>query len=100
MKSIRSIVANRETVTVDSMTSVFDAARVMSTRHIGAVTIPAGFVDVNLDGTKVTGPIAGLTDLKIDFGTKTSQLSAMQMIFIARESSFLLLTRQVTAVTA
>jgi len=42
MKSIRSIVANRETVTVDSMTSVLDAARVMSARHIGAVPVVDG----------------------------------------------------------
>jgi CBS domain-containing protein len=42
MKSIRSIVASRETVTVDSMTSVLDAARVMSARHIGAVPVVDG----------------------------------------------------------
>jgi CBS domain-containing protein len=47
MKSIRSIVANRDTVTVDSMTSVLDAARVMSARHIGAVPV--------VDGERVVG---------------------------------------------
>jgi CBS domain-containing protein len=39
MKSIRSIVASRDTVTVDSMTSVLDAARIMTARHIGAVPV-------------------------------------------------------------
>ena len=47
MKSIRSIVANRDTVTVDSITSVLDAARVMSARHIGAVPV--------VDGERVVG---------------------------------------------
>ena len=47
MKSIRSIVANRDTVTVDSTTSVLDAARVMSARHIGAVPV--------VDGERVVG---------------------------------------------
>ncbi len=47
MKSIRSIVANRDTVTVDSMTSVLEAARVMSARHIGAVPV--------VDGERVVG---------------------------------------------
>ena len=47
MKSIRSIVASRDTVTVDSMTSVLDAARVMSARHIGAVPV--------VDGERVVG---------------------------------------------
>jgi len=47
MKSIRSIVGNRETVTVDSMTSVLDAARVMSERHIGAVPV--------VDGERLSG---------------------------------------------
>jgi CBS domain-containing protein len=47
MKSIRSIVANRETVTVDSITSVLDAARVMSSRHIGAVPV--------IDGERLVG---------------------------------------------
>ena len=42
MKSLRSIVGTRETVTVDSMTSVLDAARVMSERHIGAVPVVDG----------------------------------------------------------
>ena len=42
MKSIRSIVANRDTVTVESMTSVLDAARIMSTRHIGALPVVDG----------------------------------------------------------
>jgi len=42
MKSIRSIVAGRDTVTVDSRTSVLDAARVMSARHIGAVPVVDG----------------------------------------------------------
>jgi CBS domain-containing protein len=42
MKSIRSIVAGRDTVTVDSKTSVLDAARVMSARHIGAVPVVDG----------------------------------------------------------
>jgi len=42
MKSIRSIVAGRDTVTVDSKTSVLDAARVMSGRHIGAVPVVDG----------------------------------------------------------
>ena len=47
MKSIRSIVASRETVTVDSITSVLDAARVMSSRHIGAVPV--------IDGERLVG---------------------------------------------
>jgi CBS domain-containing protein len=42
MKSIRAIVGNRETVTVASMTSVLDAARVMSERHIGALPVVDG----------------------------------------------------------
>src|SRR5439155_24927144 len=42
MKSIRSIVGNRETVTVASMTSVLDAARLMSERHIGALPVVDG----------------------------------------------------------
>jgi CBS domain-containing protein len=42
MKSIRSIVTGRDTVTVDSKTSVLDAARVMSARHIGAVPVVDG----------------------------------------------------------
>lgn len=42
MKSIRSIVGDRETVTVDSLTSVLDATRVMSERQIGAVPVVDG----------------------------------------------------------
>jgi len=47
MKSIRSIIGERETVTVDSFTSVADAARAMSDRHIGAVPV--------LDGGRLAG---------------------------------------------
>jgi len=47
MKSIRSIIASRETVTVDSATSVLDAARVMSAQHIGAVPV--------VDGERLSG---------------------------------------------
>ncbi len=47
MRSIRSIVANRETVTVDRLTSVVDAARLMSERQIGAVPV--------LDGDRLAG---------------------------------------------
>jgi CBS domain-containing protein len=42
MKSIRSIVANRDTVTVESMASVLDAARLMTARQIGAVPVVDG----------------------------------------------------------
>src|SRR5262245_63796378 len=42
MKSIRTIVGTRETVTVDPTTSVLDAARVMSDRHIGALPVVEG----------------------------------------------------------
>jgi CBS domain-containing protein len=42
MKSIRSIVGDRETITVDSLTSVLHAVRVMSERQIGAVPVVDG----------------------------------------------------------
>ena len=42
MRSIRSIVGNRETVTVDPFMSIVDAARLMSTRQIGAVPVVDG----------------------------------------------------------
>ncbi|SRR5712692_4977549 len=42
MKSIRTIVGERETVTVDRQTSVLEAARLMSEHHIGAVPIVDG----------------------------------------------------------
>src|SRR5690348_547016 len=42
MPSIRSIIGTRETVTVDCLTSVFDTARAMSERQIGAVPIVDG----------------------------------------------------------
>jgi len=42
MKSIRSIIGTRDTVTVDPLTSVLDAARLMSERQIGAVPVVDG----------------------------------------------------------
>jgi len=39
MKSIRSIIGDRDTVTVDVSTTVTDAARVMARRQIGAVGV-------------------------------------------------------------
>ncbi len=42
MRSIRTIVAHRETVTVDRLTSVLDAARLMTERQIGAVPVLEG----------------------------------------------------------
>ena len=39
MKSIRSIIASRETVTVDTSKSVLEAARLMSEQQIGAVPV-------------------------------------------------------------
>jgi CBS domain-containing protein len=39
MKSIRSIIGDRDTVTVDINTTVTDAARIMARRQIGAVAV-------------------------------------------------------------
>jgi CBS domain-containing protein len=47
MKAIRSIVGGRETITVDHLTTVAEAARVMSARTIGAVPV--------LDADRVAG---------------------------------------------
>jgi CBS domain-containing protein len=47
MKSIRSIVASRETVSVHSLISVLDAARLMTERQIGAVAV--------VDGERLSG---------------------------------------------
>ena len=42
MKSIRAIVGNRETFTVDRLMSVLEATRLMSERQIGAVPVVVG----------------------------------------------------------
>jgi CBS domain-containing protein len=42
MRSIKAIVGDRDTVTVDALTTVADAARIMAARHIGAVPVLAG----------------------------------------------------------
>src|SRR5437867_1886413 len=42
MKSIRAIVGNRETFTVDRLMSVLEATRLMSERQIGAVPVVDG----------------------------------------------------------
>lgn len=47
MKSIKTIVADRETIIVDRLTSVLTAARMMSERQIGAVPV--------LDGERLAG---------------------------------------------
>jgi CBS domain-containing protein len=47
MKSIKAIVADRETVVVDRLTSVIGAVQLMSERQIGAVPV--------LDGTRLVG---------------------------------------------
>jgi CBS domain-containing protein len=47
MKPIRPLVENREVVVVDVGTSIAQAARIMSERHIGAVPV--------LDGERVAG---------------------------------------------
>jgi CBS domain-containing protein len=47
MKSIKAIVADRETVVVDRLTSVVGAVRLMSERQIGAVPV--------LDGSRLVG---------------------------------------------
>jgi CBS domain-containing protein len=47
MKSIRSIVGSRDTVSVHPLISVFDAARLMTERQIGAVAV--------VDGERLTG---------------------------------------------
>jgi len=49
MKSVRSIVGKRETVTVHSLTSVLDTARVMSKHQIGAVPV------IDTDGERLAG---------------------------------------------
>ena len=49
MKSVRSIVGKRETVTVHSLTSVLDTARVMSKHQIGAVPV------IDIDGERLAG---------------------------------------------
>jgi len=47
MKPIRPLVANQDVVAVDQVTSVAQAARLMSDRHVGAVPV--------LDGERVVG---------------------------------------------
>jgi CBS domain-containing protein len=42
MKPIRDVVGGQDTVTVDQLTSVIDAARIMAARHIGAVPVAEG----------------------------------------------------------
>ena len=42
MKLVRDIVAGQDTVTVDQLTSVAEAARIMAARHIGAVPVADG----------------------------------------------------------
>ena len=42
MKLVRDIVAGQDTVTVDQLTSVVEAARIMAARHIGAVPVADG----------------------------------------------------------
>ena len=42
MKSIQAILGKRETVTIDSLASVLDAARVMAANRIGAVPVLEG----------------------------------------------------------
>ena len=49
MKSVRSIVGKRETVTVHSLTSVLETARVMSKHQIGAVPV------IDMDGERLAG---------------------------------------------
>ena len=49
MKSVRTIIGDRETVTVDCSTCAREAARLMATRHIGALPI--------LDGDRLAGII-------------------------------------------
>jgi CBS domain-containing protein len=47
MRSIKAIVGERQTITVDALTTVGDAARVMASHQIGAVAI--------LDGERLAG---------------------------------------------
>jgi len=47
MKSIKTIIGNRETVTVERSMHIRDAARLMADRHIGAVPV--------LDGERLAG---------------------------------------------
>ena len=47
MRSIKAIVGERQTITVDALTTVADAARVMAAHHIGAVPV--------LEGERLTG---------------------------------------------
>jgi CBS domain-containing protein len=42
MKSLKAIVGNQETATVDRLSSVKEAARLMSERHIGALPVLEG----------------------------------------------------------
>jgi CBS domain-containing protein len=42
MRSIKAIVGERQTITVDALTTVADAARLMATHHIGAVPVLEG----------------------------------------------------------
>lgn len=42
MKSVKAIVGGRETVTVDPLTSVLEAARLMALRQVGAVPVVDG----------------------------------------------------------
>jgi CBS domain-containing protein len=42
MKSVRDIVRGQDTVTVDPLTSVVEAARIMAAHHIGAVPVADG----------------------------------------------------------
>jgi CBS domain-containing protein len=47
MRSIKAIVGERQTITVDALTTVADAARLMATNQIGAVPV--------LEGERVAG---------------------------------------------
>jgi CBS domain-containing protein len=47
MKSIKAILGNRQTITISRSASVADAARLMSTHHIGALPV--------LDGERLVG---------------------------------------------
>jgi CBS domain-containing protein len=47
MRSIKTIVGTRETITVDRLTPVAGAARIMADRHVGAVPV--------LDGERLVG---------------------------------------------
>jgi CBS domain-containing protein len=42
MRPVKAIIGNRETITVDLLATVADAARIMSAHHIGAVPVLQG----------------------------------------------------------